>query len=58
MLCVQRILREIKLLRHFDHDNVISVLDIMGPSDFTKGFDDVYIVTDLMVSSSLAVEGI
>jgi len=27
----KRILREIKLLRHFDHENVICIMDILKP---------------------------
>jgi len=43
----KRILREIKLLRHFDHENIISLKDIMRPESLTK-FEDVYMVSDLM----------
>jgi mitogen-activated protein kinase 1/3 len=43
----KRILREIKLLRHFDHDNIIRLLDVQEPPSM-KDFHDVYIVTDLM----------
>lgn len=42
----KRILREIKLLRHFKHENIIQILDIYPPQ--TRDFDDIYIVTDLM----------
>jgi mitogen-activated protein kinase 1/3 len=47
LIDAKRILREIKLLRHFDHDNVISVIDILPPPSLHE-FEDVYIVTDLM----------
>jgi mitogen-activated protein kinase 1/3 len=47
LIDAKRILREIKLLRHFDHDNVISILDILPPPSVQE-FEDVYIVTDLM----------
>jgi len=43
----KRTYREIRLLRHFKHSNVISILDIIPPSSWEK-FDDVYLVTDLM----------
>jgi tRNA A-37 threonylcarbamoyl transferase component Bud32 len=46
----KRILREIKLLQHFRHDNIVSIIDMM-PSLVTRNieeFKDVYIVTDLM----------
>merc|ERR1719329_681071 len=42
----KRILREVKLLRNFQHDNIISILDMYPPD--TPDFDDIYIVTDLM----------
>lgn len=43
----KRILREIKLLRHFNHENIIRVVDVQEPPSL-KDFTDVYIVTDLM----------
>eukprot|EP00163_Fabomonas_tropica_P015166 TRINITY_DN2770_c0_g1_i2.p1 TRINITY_DN2770_c0_g1~~TRINITY_DN2770_c0_g1_i2.p1 ORF type:complete len:369 (+),score=75.72 TRINITY_DN2770_c0_g1_i2:386-1492(+) len=43
----KRTLREIKLLRHFNHENIISIKDIMQPRSRTD-FDDVYLVTPLM----------
>ena len=39
----KRILREIKLLQHFDHENVCGLLDMIPPSDVSK-FNDVYLV--------------
>lgn len=45
----KRILREIKLLKHFRHENIISILDMMPPlARNVEDFTDVYIVTDLM----------
>ncbi len=45
----KRILREIKLLKHFHHENIISILDMMPPlARNVEDFNDVYIVTDLM----------
>lgn len=45
----KRILREIKLLKHFRHDNIVSIIDMMPPNvNFIEDFIDVYIVTDLM----------
>ena len=41
------ILREIKLLRHFKHENIVSLLDILTPPD-VHDFEDVYFVCDLM----------
>jgi serine/threonine protein kinase len=43
----KRILREIKLLRHMDHENVIAIKDIVRPPQ-RENFNDVYIVTELM----------
>lgn len=42
-----RTLREIKLLRHLRHENVISLKDIMMPIQRTS-FKDVYLVYELM----------
>lgn len=47
----KRILREIKLLYHFNtHDNVISILDLMVYPPNSIDFVDIYIVTNLMES--------
>ena len=43
----KRILREIKLLAFFTHENIVSLLDILRPPGPT-GYNDIYIVTDLM----------
>lgn len=43
----KRILREIKLLKFFDHENIISLLDVPKPEART-GYNDIYIITDLM----------
>jgi len=43
----KRILREIKLLKFFNHENIISIVDIPKP-DGRTGFEDIYIITDLM----------
>ena len=45
----KRTYRELKILRHLRHDNIISILDVMQPSDVDT-FDDVYVVLDLMES--------
>jgi len=46
----KRILREIKLLRHFDHENLIHIRDLMVTNAETGlgGFNDIYIVSELM----------
>ena len=47
----KRILREMKLLRHFNsHENIISIFDIMTVPPDTQHFNDIYIVTNLMES--------
>ncbi|KAK6251351.1 hypothetical protein SCA6_005356 [Theobroma cacao] len=43
----KRTLREIKLLRHMDHENVIAMKDIVRPPK-KETFNDVYIVYELM----------
>ncbi|XP_058084498.1 mitogen-activated protein kinase homolog MMK2 isoform X2 [Magnolia sinica] len=43
----KRTLREIKLLRHMDHENVIAIKDIIRPPQ-RQNFNDVYIVYELM----------
>jgi len=43
----KRILREVKLLRHFKHDNIIGLYDLINPPD-SGSFDDIYIVLDFM----------
>lgn len=43
----KRTLREIKLLCHMDHENVVKIKDIIRPPEREK-FNDVYIVYELM----------
>ncbi|KAL3652726.1 Mitogen-activated protein kinase 4 [Castilleja foliolosa] len=43
----KRTLREIKLLRHLDHENVIAIKDIIKPPKM-ETFNDVYIVYELL----------
>jgi len=43
----KRIVREIHLLRSFNHDNVIRVVDLFTPQPYDD-FNDVYIVSDLL----------
>ncbi|KAF7306271.1 Mitogen-activated protein kinase [Mycena indigotica] len=46
MFCL-RTLREIKLLRHFHHENIIAILDILRPPSISQ-FTEVYLVQELM----------
>lgn len=42
MFCL-RTLREMKLLRYFNHENIISILDIQKPRDY-ESFSEVYLI--------------
>ena len=42
MFCL-RTLREMKLLRYFNHENIISILDIQRPRNF-ETFTEVYLI--------------
>jgi mitogen-activated protein kinase 1/3 len=44
----KRILREIKLLKKFEHENVIRIIDLIPPPPTSEEFEDVYIVQELM----------
>ena len=43
----KRTVRELRLLRHFAHDNIIKLNTVIRPSDLTS-FSDVYLIFDLM----------
>lgn len=47
LIDAKRILREIKLLGFFDHENIIAMVDVQRPPNRT-GYEDIYIITDLM----------
>ncbi|KAF0686181.1 Aste57867_21967 [Aphanomyces stellatus] len=47
LIDAKRILREIKLLQHFDHENIITIVDLLPPPSVSH-FEDVYIISDLM----------
>lgn len=44
----KRILREIKLMKRWKHENVISIIDLIPPPPGSEDFEDVYIVQELM----------
>lgn len=46
LFCV-RTLREVKLLKHFKHENIISIFDIQRPASYDE-FKEVYIIQELM----------
>ncbi|XP_068453436.1 mitogen-activated protein kinase 14A isoform X1 [Clinocottus analis] len=44
----KRTYRELRLLKHMKHENVIGLLDVFSPATSLKEFSDVYLVTHLM----------
>ncbi|XP_012942328.1 mitogen-activated protein kinase 14 [Aplysia californica] len=46
----KRAYREIRMLKHFNHENLINLLDIFTPNRSLADFNDVYLVTPLMDS--------
>ncbi|XP_065715581.1 mitogen-activated protein kinase 7 [Patagioenas fasciata] len=46
----KRTLRELKILKHFKHDNIIGIKDILRPTVPYGEFRSVYVVLDLMES--------
>lgn len=48
LIHAKRTYRELKLLRHMNHENIIGILDIFTPQDCLNDFQDVYMVTQLM----------
>jgi mitogen-activated protein kinase 1/3 len=47
LIDAKRIVREIKLLQFFDHDDIVALIDIPKPEKKT-GFEDIYFITELM----------
>jgi len=47
LMDTKRILREIKLLKHIRHENILSITDIFKPPSKAQ-FEDIYIVSELM----------
>jgi len=44
----KRILREVKLLRHFKHENIVGLRDFIPPPTDTESLEDIYMVLDFM----------
>ena len=44
----KRTYRELRLLKHMHHENVVGLLDVFSPSSTIENFNDVYLVTHLM----------
>lgn len=51
MFCL-RTLREMKLLRYFNHENIISILDIQKPRNY-ESFSEVYLIQELMATEEV-----
>lgn len=47
LIDAKRIVREIRLLKFFDHENIIKVLDVAKPPA-PVDYEDIYIITELM----------
>lgn len=47
LIDAKRILREIKILKFFNHENIVTLLDVPKPPAVT-GYEDIYFITDLM----------
>lgn len=50
MIVAMRTYREIRILKHFRHNNIISIREIIRPKEDLPMFQDIYIVLDLMES--------
>jgi serine/threonine protein kinase len=44
---LKQILRETRLMRHMNHENILSLMDLIPPSSYSE-FRDVYMTVDLM----------
>ncbi|XP_014676602.1 PREDICTED: mitogen-activated protein kinase 14-like [Priapulus caudatus] len=44
----KRTYREVRMLKHMDHENIIGLLDIFTPNTTLEHFSEVYLVTHLM----------
>ena len=44
----KRTYRELRILKHFNHDNIIAIRDILRPPVDVSSFTDVYVVFDMM----------
>lgn len=49
-MTAKRTLRELKLLLHFKHDNIVGVKDILHQESSDCKIQDVYVIMDLMES--------
>ena len=44
----KRTYRELRILKHFNHDNIIAIRNILQPPEDVSTFNDVYVVFDMM----------
>lgn len=44
----KRTYREVRMLKHMNHENIIGLIDIFTPATCLEDFEDVYLVTQLM----------
>nr|UCK81538.1 mitogen-activated protein kinase 14 [Arenicola marina] len=44
----KRTYREVRMLKHMNHENIIALLDVFTPAQSLAEFEDVYLVTHLM----------
>ena len=49
----KRTYRELRMLNHMQHDNIIGLLDIFTPATRFESFNDIYLVTHLMAAGNL-----
>ncbi|KAG2469387.1 MK11 kinase, partial [Polypterus senegalus] len=48
LIHARRSYRELRLLKHMKHENVIGLLDVFSPASSLEDFNEVYLVTNLM----------
>ncbi|NXW12520.1 MK11 kinase, partial [Circaetus pectoralis] len=48
LIHARRTYRELRLLKHMKHENVIGLLDVFTPATSIENFNEVYLVTNLM----------
>lgn len=44
----KRVFREVKLLKHMNHENIIQLIDVFTPGDSADTFSEIYMVSNLM----------
>ncbi|CAG0879602.1 unnamed protein product [Cyprideis torosa] len=50
LVAARRTFRELRMLTFFNHDNVVSALDILQPPSQVEYFSEIYVLTELMQS--------